>query len=195
VNASLAQISPSPSRGKSKKSDDNLTYFLTVLKLALVSLKTPAMFTAPSNRARSKAHSKTGHYVFVFLFGLVAGTIGLVLVLRAIESRKTWQDHYPIAVMQLMSAHMAQLEQQGDANRCTLGHILPHLQALRLVGNDLEPAYGGLGSDRRFMVHASDFREQLDRILAKPPHNCALLKQARSEIGSACKACHQDFRT
>jgi len=149
------------------------------------------MFTAPSNRT----HSKTGLYVFVFLFGLAAGIIGLVLALRALESRKTWQDHYPTAVMQLMSAHMAQLEQKGDANRCTLGHLLPHLQALRLVGNDLEPAYGGLGSDRRFTAHASDFRGRLDQILAEPPRNCALLQQARSEIGSACKACHQDFRT
>jgi len=137
---------------------------------------------------------QSGRYVFIFLLGLMIGIIALVLALRALESRKTWQDRYPIAVMQLLAAHMAQLGQQHDANRCTPSDVLPHVQALRLLGNDLEPAHGELGTDRRFMAHASDFRGQLERILTDPPRNCALLEQARSEIGSACKACHQEFR-
>jgi len=138
--------------------------------------------------------SQSGRYVFVFLLGLMVGIIGLVLALRALESRKTWQDRYPIAVMQLMSAHVMQLGQLGEANRCTSADILPHLQALRLLGNDLEPAHGELASDRRFMAHASDFRGQLDQALAEPPHNCVLLNETRGQIGGACKACHQDFR-
>jgi len=140
------------------------------------------------------APNQSGRYVFVFLLGLMVGIIGLVLALRALESRKTWQDRYPIAVMRLLSAHVMQLGQLGEANRCAPEDVLPHLQALRLLGNDLEPAHGELASDRRFMGHASDFRGVLDQALAGPPHSCALLSEARGQIGSACKACHQDFR-
>jgi len=149
------------------------------------------MTDSPSKPA---APSQSGRYVFVFLLGLMVGIIGLVLALRAFESRKTWQERYPIAVMQLMSAHMMQLGQLGEAKRCEPANALPHLQALRLLGNDLEPAHAELASDRRFMAHASDFRGALDQALAEPPNNCALLNDARGQIGGACKACHQDFR-
>jgi len=148
------------------------------------------MTTPPANQPPPT----TGRYIFIFLLGFVAGIIILVLAMRALESRKTWQDHYPVAVMQLMGAHMAKLGQQSNANRCTPSDVLPHLQALRILGNDLEPAYGELGSIQGFRTHASDFRGQLERILAQPPHNCTLLEQAHGEIGSACKACHQEFR-
>jgi len=133
-------------------------------------------------------------YALVFLLGLAVGVVGLVLALRALESRKTWQDRYPIAVMRLMSAHSALLRQKADANRCAPSDLVPHMQALRLLGNDLEPGFPELGSDRRFSAHASDFRRQLDQILADPPHTCALLEQMRSTISEACKACHRDFR-
>jgi len=144
--------------------------------------------------SKSPSGHQSGRYLLVFLLGLMAGIIALVLALRALESRKTWQDHYPVAVMQVLAAQVMQLRQKGEANRCTPADVLPHLQALRLLGNDLEPAHAELADDRRFMAHASDFRGQLDRALADPPHNCALLEEVRGEIGGACKACHQDFR-
>jgi len=128
------------------------------------------------------------------ILGVLLGVIGVVMALRALESRKTWQDRYPVAIMQLMSAHSAQLALKAEANRCTLSDLMPHLDALRMLGNDLEPAFAELGTDRRFMDYASDFRGRLDRILADPPHQCEALNAARSEIGAACKACHQDFR-
>jgi len=143
---------------------------------------------------KPSAPSQSGRYLFVFLIGLMVGIIGLVLALRALDSRKTWQDRYPVAVMRVLTAHVMQLGQLGEANRCTSADVLPHLQALRLLGNDLEPAHGELASDRRFMAHASDFRRQLDQALTEPPHDCVLLNEARSQIGGACKACHQDFR-
>jgi len=130
----------------------------------------------------------------MLLLGLALGIIGIVMALRAFESRKTWQDRYPAAVMQLMSAHSAQLRQKADANRCTPDDVLPHLHALRMLGNDLEPAFAELADDRRFVAHAGEFRGQLDTWLAAPPGNCTLLEQARGDIGEACKACHQDFR-
>jgi len=140
------------------------------------------------------APSQTGRYLFVLILGLVLGVVAVVMALRALESGKTWQDRYPTAVMRLMVAHSAQLGQKAEANRCTAGELMPHLEALRMLGNDLEPAFAELGTDRRFMAYASDFRGRLDQLLADPPHACDALDAARNDIGAACKACHQDFR-
>jgi len=130
----------------------------------------------------------------MFLLGLMLGVIGVVMALRAIESGRTWQDHYPDAVMHLLSAHSAQLQQQMGERHCMPEDLLPHMQALRILGNDLEPAFTGPGGDRRFTAHAREFRNQLDRTLADPPHTCTQLEQAITDIRAACRACHQDFR-
>jgi len=130
----------------------------------------------------------------MFMLGLMLGVIGVVMALRAIESGRTWQDHYPDALMHLFSAHSALLQRQAGERRCTPDDLLPHMQALRILGNDLEPAFPGLDSDRRFTAHAREFRSQLDQMLADPPHTCALLEQAITTIRAACRSCHQDFR-
>jgi len=156
----------------------------------------PAMSTPSDSNspAPSPAPSQTGRYLFVLLLGIMLGVIAVVMALRALDSRKTWQDRYPAAVMQLMSAHAAQLQQKAEAHLCTASDVSPHLEALRTLGHDLEPAFAELASDRRFIAHASDFRRQLDQNLAEPPHSCEHLEQARAEIRDACRACHQDFR-
>jgi hypothetical protein len=138
--------------------------------------------------------SVAGRYLFVFLLGLVLGIVAVVMLLRTLEARKTWRDHYPHAAMQLLSAHSAQMREKIAANRCNPTDILPHLQAIRGLGNDLEPAFAGLRDDRRFGEHASRFRATLDASLASPPLNCTGADETASGIGEACKACHQDFR-
>src|SRR3546814_14204444 len=100
------------------------------------------------------------------------------MILRTVEARKTWQDHYPHAAMHLFDAHMAQLKASTEANRCCATDTLPHLQALRMVANDLEPALGAPGEDTRLAKNARDLRTLLDSQLA-----------ARSEkrrVGNAC---------
>lgn len=138
--------------------------------------------------------SAAGRYLFVFLLGLVLGIVCLVMLLRALEGRKTWQDHYPLATMQLMSAHSAQLRQKLDANRCSATDVLPHLQALRTLGNDLDPAFHDLRENTRFATHTGGFRATLDAALSAPPLNCSGLKATLDTIGADCKACHTDFR-
>ncbi len=150
------------------------------------------MSTSPeANPAKPSAASR---YLFVFLVGLLIGAVAVVMVLRAVEARKTWQDRYPIAAMDLFQAHMAQLKASTEANRCSATDTLPHLQTLRTVANDLEPAFRDLGEDARFTKHASHLRAVLDSTLAAPPLNCAGVSAAAGKIGEACKACHQDFR-
>ena len=138
--------------------------------------------------------SAAGRYLFVFLLGLVIGIVCLVMLLRSLEGRKTWRDHYPTAAMQLMSAHTAQMRAQLEANRCAATDVLPHLQALRVLGNDLDPAFPDLRDNTRFAGHTGGFRATLDQALTAPPMNCAGLKATLDAIGADCKACHTDFR-
>ncbi|MGV8932747.1 MAG: hypothetical protein ACOH1R_11640 [Luteimonas sp.] len=151
------------------------------------------MSTPPD--ATPRKSSAASRYLFLFLIGLVVGAIAVVMILRAIEARKTWQDQYPDAAMNLMQAHMAQLQASTEANRCSATDTLPHFQALRVISNDIEPAFSTLRDDARFTKHASTLRATLDDALASPPLNCAGVATTAGKIGEACKACHQDFRT
>ena len=145
-------------------------------------------------RPPRKPPSAAGRYLFLFLLGLVIGVIAVVMLLRSLEGRKTWQDHYPTAAMHLMSAHTAQLRQKLDANRCAATDVLPHLQALRMVGNDLDQAFPDLRDNTRFAGHTGSYRATLDQALSSPPMNCAGLKSTLDAVGGDCKACHGDFR-
>jgi len=154
------------------------------------------MSTSPeASPAKPAGPSAASRYLFVFLVGLVIGAVAVVMILRAVDARKTWQDRYPIAAMDLFQAHMAQLKASTEANRCSATDTLPHLQALRTISNDLEPAFGDLGEDTRFTKHASNLRAVLDSTLSAPPLNCNGVGTAMGKIGEACKACHQDFRS
>ena len=130
-------------------------------------------------------------YLILFLIGLVVGVICTVMAMRAIDAR---QDHFPTSVMQVQAWHVGQLKANTDKNRCAATDTLPHLQALRTMANDIEPAFGDLRDDARFAKHASDLRATLDVALASPPLNCAGVGTTLASIGDDCKSCHQDFR-
>jgi cytochrome c556 len=143
--------------------------------------------TQPSN-ARSSNATK---YLFLFLIGLVLGVIATVMAMRAIQARK---DHFPESVMHVQQWHLGQLKSKVEQNRCAATDILPNLRTLRALADDLEPAFPDLRDDKRFAEHASRMRARLDAALASPPLNCAGVGTTASDIGEACKACHQDFR-
>lgn len=130
-------------------------------------------------------------YLFLFLIGLVVGVVGTVMAMRAIDAR---QDHFPMSVMHVQAWHVGQLKANTEQNRCAATDTLPHLQALRTMANDIEPALPDLRDDARFAKHASDLRATLDGALASPPLNCAGVGTTLASIGEDCKACHQDFR-
>ena len=130
-------------------------------------------------------------YFFLFLVGLLVGAVGVVMAMRAIDARK---DHFPESVMHVQQWHMGKLKANIDQNRCNATDTLPHLQALRAMADDIEPAFPELADDARFTKAASDLRAAIDQARANPPLNCAGVGAAMKEIGGACKACHQDFR-
>lgn len=144
------------------------------------------MSTTPAPKS-----SNASRYLFLFLIGLVIGVVATVMALRAINARK---DHFHEAVMHVQQWHVKQLKTNVEQNRCGATDTLPHLQTLRTLANDLEPAFPDLREDQRFAQHASQMRAALDGALAAPPMNCPGVTAVVGKVGEACKACHQDFR-
>lgn len=145
----------------------------------------------PNTPHGAQRHGNGAKYIALLLLGLVIGAIGTVMALRAIEARK---DHFHESVMHVQSWHLGQLKAGIEQNRCGVTDSLPHLQTLRTMASDLEPAFPDLRDDPRFVKHASQMRATLDAALANPPSNCEGLGATAKKIGEACKACHQDFR-
>lgn len=145
----------------------------------------------PDTAHGAQRHGNGAKYLAMLLLGLVIGAICTVIALRAIEAR---QDHFHDSVMHVQSWHLGQLEASMEQSRCGATDSLPHLQTLRTMASDLEPAFPDLSDDSRFVKHASQMRATLDTALASPPLNCEGLGATTKKVGEACKACHQDFR-
>lgn len=150
--------------------------------------------TPPSATPPPRTPSSAAGYLAVFAIGLLVGLVLIVVMLRTLDARKTWQDRYPTALMQLYQAQLAQLSGNLDANRCAPTDTLAHLQTMRALSNDLEPAFPDLRDHRGFVAHAADARRTLDAALALPPMDCASLRTTIDSIGETCGACHQDMR-
>lgn len=135
--------------------------------------------------------STAARYLFLFLLGLVVGAICTVMALRALQAR---QDPFPDALMQVMARQASELDKAAKANRCAASDVLPRLQSLRAISNDVEAAFPGLADDSRFSAAASGLRATLDKHLAALPADCAQLTAMTRRIGEDCKACHRDFR-
>lgn len=147
----------------------------------------------PDPNAPTSSTARRGNgsrYLFMALLGLVVGVVASVMVMRAIEQRK---DPYPHAVMHVMAAHMRALKDDVAQNRCAATDVLPHLQAVRLLANDIEPAFKDLRDDAKFTKHASDLRAAADASLASPPLNCPGVQAATAKVGEACEACHREY--
>lgn len=146
------------------------------------------MSSTPPTVSRS---TQARRYLALFVVGLVVGAIATTMVMRAIEAR---QDHFHESVMHVQQWHVNQLVGNVERNRCSATDTLPHLRTLRLLADDLEPAFPDLRDDTRYIEHASRMRAVLDSALAAPPMNCPGLGAAVQDVRDGCKACHQDFR-
>lgn len=143
------------------------------------------------NTDTTKSGSPAARYLLLFLLGLVVGVIATIMVMRALDART---DKYPGSLMHVQQWHLGQLRGDLESNRCSANDALPHLQALRLMADDLEAAFPDLADDQRFAGHATELRARLDAAIASPPSDCPATGAALARIGEGCKACHQDFR-
>lgn len=149
------------------------------------------MSTSPDDSNAGRKPSAAGRYLFLFLLGLVVGVVATVAIMRALQARA---DRFPDSVMQVQQWHLDQLRNRVEENRCGATDFLPHLRTLRMMSDDLEPAFPGLRDDKRFAQHASQLRATLDSALASPPLHCTGLGAMTKKIGESCSACHRDFR-
>jgi hypothetical protein len=140
---------------------------------------------------RPDTHGNGAKYIALLLLGLVIGAVCTVMAMRAIQARS---DPFPGAVMHVQGWHLGKLRDAVEQNRCATTDSLPHLQALRVMANDIDPAFPDLRDDERFTKASSQLRGALDTAMATPPGDCAALGETAGAIGQACKACHQDFR-
>src|SRR3546814_20915818 len=86
----------------------------------------PAMSTPlEANPAKPAKPSAASRYLFVFLVGLVIGAVALVMILRTVEARKTWQDHYPHSALPRFDSPMEQLKARTEPNRRSAPQQLP----------------------------------------------------------------------
>ena len=138
--------------------------------------------------------SSAGRYLFILILGLFLGVLGTVMLMRTWESRKTSQDRFHDALMNVQQWHLDKLGEGMKENRCNATDVLPHLQALRMTSNDLDAAFPGLKEDQRFGVASSAMRATMDKAVANPPLTCEGVGAAMKSIGEGCKGCHQDFR-
>jgi acetaldehyde dehydrogenase (acetylating) len=130
-------------------------------------------------------------YAILIVLGLVIGAVGTAMAMNALNHG----PHITHSVMEVMDYHLDGLHATSVANRCTVSDTLPHLQAMRMVSNDIEPVFAATITDPKFKQRASDLRASLDALIATPPADCAAVGAAMKRVGGSCKACHQDFRS
>lgn len=144
-----------------------------------------------SSTAPAPRKSNASRYLFLLLLGLVIGAVAVVMLMRSWDARR---DHFPESVMHVQQWHLDQLKKNVAENRCGATDTLPHLAALRVMADDLEPAFPDFRDDKRYVDHASGMRAALDSARNAPPLNCPGVAAVVKNIGEACSSCHQDFR-
>jgi cytochrome c556 len=127
----------------------------------------------------------------LLLVGLVVGALCTLIAVNALN-RETPYDR---AVMAMMGQQMKAIGASVKASRCAQSDIAPRLQALRLLANDIEPAFAGEQDDPQFGRYAADLRASADAALAAPPASCPAASATLSSLKKSCDSCHRDFRS
>jgi cytochrome c556 len=126
----------------------------------------------------------------LFLIGLAVGALLTAVGINAMHRSTPWSH----AVMAMMGQQMKALDQNVKANHCAATDMAPRLQTLRLVANDIEPAFAGEIDDPQFGRYAADLRAGADGALVAPPASCAAAQATLASLGKACDSCHRDFK-
>ncbi|NIK41022.1 cytochrome c556 [Xanthomonas arboricola] len=134
--------------------------------------------------------SRASRYAFLLVLGILIGLVGTVMVARVLQATR---NPVPDSLMQVMAYQLRALQSDANAS-CDATRQRARLQSLRLLADELEPAFPDIGEDRRFGEHANALRTVLDQARRTPPTDCAALAAVRTQINDACETCHRDFR-
>ena len=128
--------------------------------------------------------------IVLFLIGLAVGAAGTLIAINALNRQTPWSK----GTMAVIGHQMKGFGDNVKANHCAATDLVPKLRTMRLVANDIEPAFAEDGKDPQFGRYAADLRAAADAALAKPPTNCAEANAALTRLDKACDSCHRDFR-
>ncbi|KLD71484.1 hypothetical protein [Xanthomonas pisi] len=144
------------------------------------------MSATPPNQSRA------ARYAFMLVLGVLIGLITTVMVARALQARR---DPLPDSLMQVLDYQLRAL-QPPPGEACVPAQQQARLQSLRLLADELEPAFAQTGEDRRFGEHAQALRVALAQAQAQrsAPSSCAAFVPIKRQISETCQACHRDFR-
>jgi cytochrome c556 len=127
----------------------------------------------------------------LLLIGLAVGAACTLIAVNALNRHTPYNK----AVMAMMGQQMKAVDKSVKANKCAATDLVPRLQTLRFVANDIEPAFAGDIDDPQFNRYAADLRAAADAALTNPPASCAAASTTLSSLGKACDSCHRDFRS
>ncbi|PPU76321.1 hypothetical protein [Xanthomonas cucurbitae] len=142
------------------------------------------MTDAPPNQSRA------ARYAFMLVLGVLIGLVTTVMVARVLQARR---DPVPDSLMHVMAYQLRALR-PPPGTACVPAQQHARLRSLRLLANELEPAFAPLGEDRRFAEHAGTLRATLDGAQHAPAADCAAIAGLAAQVSDACEACHRDFR-
>ncbi|MCC4616950.1 cytochrome c [Xanthomonas campestris pv. asclepiadis] len=140
--------------------------------------------------ASSTEQSRASRYAFLLVLGILIGLVCTVMVARVLQATR---NPVPDSLMQVMAYQLRALQPDPDAS-CDPARQRARLQSLRLLADELEPAFPDIGEDRRFGEHATALRTALDQVRRAPPADCAAIAAVGTQITDNCEACHRDFR-
>lgn len=124
----------------------------------------------------------------LLMIGLMMGFLGSSFALDALRK----QHAFPRGVMIVLGHHHKALKQELAKPVCDATRVQIQLDALALLGSDIDPAFGAT-ADPVFTRYASDFRAAVERN-RDADAQCQVLAERAKAIGDACNACHRDYR-
>lgn len=128
----------------------------------------------------------------LLLLGLVIGAVASITMMNALGKATA----FPRGVMAVQGYHMGALREAVTAEPCDPVRADHHLQALRILTGDIEPAFLPDGQqDEVFSRYAREMAGRIDTARAGLPQaDCAALEISLGDVGDSCKACHRDYK-
>jgi cytochrome c556 len=139
---------------------------------------------------RNKKEHLPMRSLVLLLVGLMVGALCTSFVMKALDRKSA----YPRAVMTMMGQQMKALDSSVKQARCASTDLVPRLQTLRFVANDIEPAFVGLKDEAQFGRYAADLRAAADAALMAPPSTCVAAAAEITNLSKACDSCHRDYK-
>lgn len=126
-------------------------------------------------------------YAVCIFLGLLIGAVMTVTMTNILASKR---DPYPESLMHVMSHELAAANEAAKQAACNDNRNA--LDKLALLSSDILVAMPDDGEpDRVFHQYARSLQEKVETARQS---NCAVRKQAVTDVKNACSDCHRDYR-